>query len=65
MAEQYVTVRFDACAQFVTDDACTGGCADCGWLEGDHPADVAPVHQLPSRRDGARPAGRAPQRKAS
>jgi hypothetical protein len=51
--DEYVTVRFEACAQFVADHAhgATGEvCAGCGWLSEEHPSAGAEVRALPSRR---------------
>jgi hypothetical protein len=51
--DEYVTVRFEACADFVADGAgrATGDvCAGCGWLDEEHPPEAAEVRALPSRR---------------
>jgi len=58
---EFVTVRFEACAAFASDDSALGPCGHCGWLAEDHDAG-AQVHRLPHR---ARTPRREPQRKAS
>jgi hypothetical protein len=34
--DSYVTVRFEACPEFVTDHWGDVVCAQCGWLADDH-----------------------------
>jgi hypothetical protein len=48
--DEYVTVRFEACADFVADGAVCGGCDACGWLSEEHPAAGADVRELPRKR---------------
>ena len=40
----FVTVRFEACAEFAADD---GMCSSCGWLSDEHPSVSADVRELP------------------
>jgi hypothetical protein len=37
----WATARFEACAEFTTDEPAGAVCATCGWLLDDHRLDAA------------------------
>jgi hypothetical protein len=48
--DEYVTVRFEPCADFVADAMANQVCAGCGWLSDEHASAGAEVRELPLER---------------